>query len=134
MLYALIAIAVPLTWAMFLSREAMLGFPCFIFWAVTGGYCYTISVYDWDIYYFVFFASFGMAIFCAFAAYGLREKRDTIADEEMEKGEGEYLDEGKGEESPESDGEGKPKLSEATRKLRERAKKRREGANKRMRL
>lgn len=72
----------------------MLGFPCVIFWAILGGHCYTQSVNDWDIYYFLFFAcAFGMPIFCALAMYALREKRDTIADEELEKGEDSYIDE-----------------------------------------
>lgn len=34
-----------------------------------------------------------MVIFSAFAMYGLREKRDTIADQEMEKTEGNFIDE-----------------------------------------
>ena len=124
MLYALVAIAVPLTWVMFLSRNAMLGFPCTIFWAVTGGYCYTMSVYDWDIWYFIFFASFGMAIFCALAAFGLREKRDTIADEEMEEGEGGFIDEKK--ESGNREESDEPQMSERSKRVRERAKNRRE--------
>ncbi len=88
MLYALIAIAVALTWIMFQTKSMMLGFPCVIFWAIMGGYCYTMSIYDWDIWYFLFFASFGMAIFSSIAMYGLRTKK-----EEEEEGD-QLIDEG----------------------------------------
>ncbi|KKK90673.1 hypothetical protein LCGC14_2720680, partial [marine sediment metagenome] len=56
-------ISVALTWAMFSTRQMMLGFPCAIFWAILGGFAYTQSVIDWDLFYLVFFASFGMTIF-----------------------------------------------------------------------
>ena len=84
-LLTLTFIAVGLTCAMFYTKEAMLGFPCALFWAILGGYCYTQSTIPWgDIYYFLAFASlFGMTTFTALSAYGLREKRDTIADEEL---------------------------------------------------
>lgn len=136
MLYALIAIAVPLTWAMFLSRQMMLGFPCAIFWAILGGYCYTQSVNDWDIWYFMFFAcTFGMTIFCILAAYALRERKDTATDkgEYIDEGGDEitYIDEGKGGEGGEGEESG---LSERTKKLRGRAKERRDKANRRMRV
>ena len=87
--------AVALTCTMFLSKSSMLGFPSAIFWALFGGYCYLESTITWDIYFLTAFASLlGMTVFCMLGAYGLREKRDTIADEEMEKGEGDqYIDE-----------------------------------------
>ena len=121
-------IAVVLTWAMFSARESMLGFPCVIFWALVGGQAYTLSATPWgDIYYYLFYASlFGMTTFTALAAFGLREIRDTIAEEELETGdEGKYFDEGK------SEGETEP--SSRTKALRERAEKRRTGEYKRPR-
>jgi len=67
-----------------------------------------------------------MTIFCAFAAFGLREKRDTIADGELEKGEGEFIDEGKGESDLEfHNKEETSKLSKRTQALRKRAANRR---------
>jgi len=116
--------AVVLTLAMFVTRNSMLGFPSAIMWAILGGYSYTLSITDWDIYFILFFAcTFGMTIFTIFAAYGLREPRDTIGEESMEHEdkqieaeglEGEYLDEG---EKPQSRSE----------RVRERAAKRRGG-------
>ncbi len=89
LLAGLLIIATALTCTMFASGQAMLGFPCLIFWAIMGGYCYQESVATWDMYYFTFFASFGMAIFSAFAAFGLRTKKEELA-----KGDG-FIDEGK---------------------------------------
>lgn len=97
MLLAVLAgITVLLTHAMFSTRQMMLGFPSAIFWAILGGYAYTTSEATWDIYYLLFFASMGMAIFCMFAMYALREKRDTLGDRSIERGDGEYIDEEKG--------------------------------------
>ena len=95
MLFAVLAFAaIALTCAMFATKNSMLGFPSAIFWAITGGQAYTLSTVTWDIYYLIFFASaFGMTIFCVVGAYGLREKRDTLGDEDMEKGDGDYFDE-----------------------------------------
>jgi len=88
MLYALLAIAVALTFVMFLSHQMMLGFPCVIFWAIMGGYCYTQSTATWDIWYFLFFASaIGMTIFCAFAMYGLRTKKEEATERFIDEGE-----------------------------------------------
>ena len=85
-LIVLLLIPLILTLAMFLTRQTMLGFPSAMFWFILGGYAYTQSTTPWgDWQFYLFFASsFGMTIFTAFAAYGLREKRDTIADEEMD--------------------------------------------------
>ncbi len=130
MLYSLVAIACVLTFLMFHSRQRMLGFPCAIFWALLGGYAYTHSVYDWDTYYFLFFASFGMMIFCTFAAFALRASDDTKTDEDEyldeEKDKTKYIDEkGKSEE---------PEESERTKNLHKRADQRRKGPVKSRRL
>lgn len=94
LLLILLVVSVALTCAMFASRNAMLGFPSAMFWAISGGQAYIISAAVWDIYFIIAFASLlGMTTFCALGAYGLREKRDTIADEEMEKGERGHIDE-----------------------------------------
>ena len=95
MLYLLGGIATALTVAMFLSREQLLGFPCVIFWAILGGYCYGLSAAMWDIYYFVFIAStIGMTVFCALGMYALHrsKKLETTGVEEMGD-EGKYVDE-----------------------------------------
>jgi hypothetical protein len=133
MLFAVLAFAaVVLTYAMFQSKNAMLGFPSAIFWMLTGGRAYTLSAAPWDLYFLIAFACLlGMVTFCAFGAYGLREKRDTIADEEMEKGEGELIDDD-GEsgnndmDAIDSSGD-KPAVSDRTRGIRERAERRRSG-------
>ena len=122
MIYALLAIAVALTFTMFHTKQMMLGFPSAMFWAILGGHSYTLSAFDWDVYYFLFFASaFGMTVFCIFAAYGLREAKDEGSDKgdfiDEGKEDGQYIDEGKGE-------EGEP-VSKRTRRLRARAKDRR---------
>lgn len=131
MLYILGAIATALTFAMFHTRQMMLGFPCVIFWAILGGYCYGNTVYDWDIYYFLFFASaFGMTIFCALSAFALRERKDTETDKDEYIDEGEddlkYIDEEKSEEES--------GVSKRTRAVRDRAKKRRSGESRSSRL
>ncbi len=90
MLFAVLAFAaIVLTLAMFLSKQSMLGFPCTIFWAILGGYCYQHSTTTWDIYYLTFFGSIGVAIFCSFAAFALRTKKEELVEGD------EYIDEGK---------------------------------------
>ena len=127
-------ICTSLTVGMFLTKNMMLGYPSALFWAVMGGYCYgQATSKDWtDLYYLLFFACFGMVIFCAFAMYGLREKRDPV-------GEGdEYPEEaaGSSEDDSQEDQEGteegdefadKHKPGRRMQELRERAKRRREG-------
>ena len=95
MLMALLAfVAVVLTVAMFATRRMLLGYPSAIFWAIIGGHAFNESTATWDIYYLIFFASLaGMVPFCVLGMYALREKRDTIGDEEMERGDGGYIDE-----------------------------------------
>lgn len=123
----LAGIAVLLTCLMFATRQAMLGFVCAMFWAIAGAQAYTLSSTPWgDIYFYLFFAStFGMTIFCSLAAFGLREKRDTLAEEEMDEEE----DEDKGESGEDEDSwlSNEPKK----KKRRERATKRRTRAGKR---
>jgi len=110
-----------LTAALFITKERLLGFPCGIMWALLGGYSFGFSTATWDIFYLLGFGSLlGMVTFTIYSSFALREKRDAIADEEMEKGEGEFIDEGK---SNEVDDE--PRVSERTKKIRGRADKRR---------
>lgn len=128
MLFAILAFsAVVLTYAMFQSRQAMLGFPCLIFWAIMGGYCYQESTATWDIYYLTFFGSIGMAIFCAFAAFGLRTKKEELAegDEFIDEGKDDvkFIDEDGKDNSTESEDDEKPRRT--SREIRERADRRR---------
>lgn len=96
-LLALGGIAAWLTATMFTSRQAMLGFACALFWAIFGGYAYTLSSVTWDIYFILAFGSLlGMVSFTSLAAFGLREKRDSLGDEAMERGNEEYFDEERG--------------------------------------
>lgn len=139
-LIALGLLAMGLTVAMFHTRNSMLGFPSAIMWAILGAYAYTESTIPWgDWQFFLFFASaFGMVIFTALAAYGLREKRDTLADEEMGKGEGEYIGEEKGKDDIFAglfDTEEEELMSsERTLALREKARQRRTGEHKPRRI
>lgn len=87
MLLTLLAIvSLGLTCTMFATKQAMLGFACALFWAITGAQAYTLSTIPWgDVYYYISFSCLlGMTTFTALAAYGLREKRDTLADESMD--------------------------------------------------
>ncbi len=126
-LLVLAVIPLELTVAMFLSRQMMLGLPSGLFWAVLGGYAYTQSTTPWgDWQYFLFFASMGMVMFCALAAYGLRERKDV--DAEGDEAEGHELDkdfygEGKGKKPPEDGVDGVGRRSQG---LRNRAAQRRE--------
>jgi len=124
----LAGIALILTHTMFTSKQPMMGFACAMFWALTGAQAYILSTTPWgDIYYYLAFGSFlGMTVFTALAAFGLREKRDTLADEEMEEGEGEHIDEGKDKTSDPFAIEDTSKPSKRVQALRERAKQRRE--------
>ena len=90
MLFAVLGFgSIVLTYAMFQSRNSMLGFPCLIFWAIMSGYCYQESTATWDLYYLTFFGSIFMGVFCAFAAYGLRTKKEELTEGD------EFIDEGK---------------------------------------
>ena len=131
LLLVLVVLSVALTWAMFQSRSVMLGFPCLIFWAILGGYCYQQSTTTWDIYYLLFFGSFGMAIFCAFAAYALRTKKEEAEEGDLYFDEGgdndvKFIDEGGGSKDT-NDGldEDGAKPSRRTREIRDRASRRR---------
>jgi hypothetical protein len=126
LLLGLLAIAVALTGVMFVSKNAMLGLPSAIFWAIAGGQAYIVSTAIWDIYYLVFFAcALGMTTFTALAAYGLREKRDSLGDEAMGQSEGKYIDES-GKEKTDLDESNKPaRHSDRTQRLHDRAERRR---------
>lgn len=110
-------IALFLTIAMFATKEIMLGFPALMFWAVFGGYAYTLSIATWDPYYFVFFAAMGMVIFMALATFAMRARTATPEEDEfIDEGEdvpgGSFIDEGS-------------KPSKRSQAVRDRAKKRR---------
>lgn len=79
-LISLLLIPLGLTFAMFYTRQMLLGFPCVMFWGILGGYAKTLSTTTWDIYYFTFFASFGMVIFSALAMYALRTQKQERRD------------------------------------------------------
>ena len=131
MFYLLGAIATALTFVMFLSKNSMLGFPCVIFWAIFGAYCFTQSTIPWgDIYFYMFFASaFGMTTFCALAAFGLREKKDAYGDLEVDEDSDEPeptpIDETKADDPFSVSDNRQP--SARTKKIRQRADKRRTG-------
>lgn len=135
MLFLLAGIAVLLTCAMFMTREMMLGFPAAMFWAILGGYAYTLSTTPWgDVYYYVFIAcALGMTVFSMLAAYGLREKRDTLAEKEEEGG---YIDEGGGESDIERHDKNEvvTQSSKRVKSIRKRAEARREGKRRRKRI
>lgn len=102
LLIMLALIPVALTWSMFQSKSAMLGFPCAIFWAIFGGAAYQESTVVWDVYYLLFFGAFGMVIFTMFAAYGLRTKKEEAKEGDLFLDEGgdkdvKFIDEGKDE-------------------------------------
>ena len=119
---------------MFMSKSSMLGFPSGLFWAVLGGYSYTQSTVPWgDWHYFLFFASFGMAIFSMFAAYALRTKKEDAREGDLYFDEGgdkdvKFIDEGgsgKGSRSDDAVEDDDEKPSRQVRDIRERASRRR---------
>lgn len=89
-LIALGLLAVGLTVAMFVTKQPMLGFACVLFWAVIGGYAYTLSSTPWGDWQFLLSMSclMGMIPFCAFAAFGLRTKKEKKAEGDQ------WMDEG----------------------------------------
>jgi hypothetical protein len=107
----------------------MLGFPCGIFWAVLGGHAYTLSTAIWDIEYLIFFSSMGMLIFCIFAAYGLRTKKEDLdeGDEYIDEGKDDlkFIDEGSKGDTANRDSAEEDKPRRSTREIRERANRRR---------
>jgi len=80
----LAALALGLTITMFIAKQSLLGFPCGIFWAISGAYAYQHYTTVWDLWYLIFFAAMGMLIFTIFAAFALR-KRD-LAGPDADKG------------------------------------------------
>ena len=132
----LVLLAISLTVGMFVTKQMMLGFPSAIFWFILGGYCYQQSAATWDIYYLIFFGSFGMGIFSIFAAYALRTKREDAAEGDLYFDEGgdddvKFIDEGGGKGGGKSKtADGEPELddenpSRRTREIRDRANRRR---------
>lgn len=127
MLFAMLAFtAVVLTYAMFQSKQAMLGFPCLIFWAIMSGYCYQESTVTWDIYYLTFFGSIFVGVFCALAAFALRTRKEEAQEGDQYFDEGgdkdvKFIDEG-GSSGTETDDD-KPRRS--SRQIRDRADRRR---------
>ena len=133
MLFLLGFIAATLTATMFATRQMMLGFPCLIFWAILSGYAYQQSTTTWDIYYLLFFGAIFMGVFCAFAAFALRTKKEEAQEGDLFFDEGgdkdvKFIDEGgsggssKDETVVDEDGE---KPSRLSRDIRERASRRR---------
>ena len=129
LLGSLVVIALGLTITMFAKRESMLGFPSVIFWGILSGYAYIESAATWDMYYFLFFGAAGMAVFSAFAAFGLREKRDAYGDLEIDDDSKEPeptpIDETKADDPFSVSDNRQP--SARTKKIRQRADKRRTG-------
>ena len=77
LLATLAGVAVLLTCAMVMSKQAMLGFPSTLFWALFGGQAYTLSTSVGDIYFLTALASLlGMTFFCMFGANALRTKKE----------------------------------------------------------
>ena len=74
-LITLVLIPAALTALMFYAKQAMLGFPCVIFWAILGAHAYQLSTATWDYYYLLFFGAMGMVIFCSLAMWGLRTRK-----------------------------------------------------------
>lgn len=75
LLITFVILALSLTITMFALRQAMLGFPCGIFWFLAGAYSYSISTHLWtDPYYWLFFMfTLGMGLFTIFASFALRK-------------------------------------------------------------
>lgn len=90
----LTAIALVLTYALFVNREMMLGFPAGIFWFILGGQAYDLSTTTWDIQYFIFFASMFMGIFVIYAAFAVN-RRDLNPRESDWLDSERFLDEGR---------------------------------------
>lgn len=95
LLCILMVVALGLTIAMFATKNMLLGFPSGIFWGISAGQLYLMWTDTGEIIYNIAFIAcgLGMVVFTIFAAFSLREKRDTIADEEMENDDGEFIDE-----------------------------------------
>ena len=124
--------AVGLTFAMHMTRERMLGFPAAILWFLTGGFSFGQSTVAWDAWFIAGFAFIMLGAYAALAQYGLRERRDTIGDVEMERGEGKYPDEKPGKQDLDFyENDGIPELDDnmrpRTRSVSRRAKSKRKG-------
>jgi len=115
--------------AMMATKQSMLGFAAALFWFIFGAYCYTQSTVTWDINYCLGFGSMlGMTVLSMYGAYALREKRDTIADQEMDEDSTPDDDTYYGEDNAkENEEEGKAQQGRRTKALHERARERRTG-------
>ena len=134
MLLAILGIiALGLTIAMFATRQAMLGFACGLFWALTGAQSYSLRTGTWaDVYFLFAIASLlGMVALTILGAFGLREKGNEVDDEEGQAGEedDEVMDNDEESSSVMEGGElsSKSRPSRRTAGLRERASRRRTG-------
>ncbi len=134
----LVFVAVILTHTMFATKNSMLGFACAIFWSLVGAQAITLSTAAWDIYFLIGFGSLlGMVTLTGLGAFGLREKRDTLADEGMDEDskvkDDSFADEHEKEADIDywsgKDGEAPP--SERSAAVRERAARRRSGTSRR---
>jgi len=127
----LTVLALGLTIAMFATRQMMLGFPCLIFWSILSGYFYQESTTTWDIYYLLFFGSIFMGIFCAYAAFALRTKKEVAHEGDLFFDEGgdndvRFIDEGGSVKSGDTETDDvSDKPGRRARDIRERAKRRR---------
>jgi hypothetical protein len=89
-------IALALTCTMFVKKQAMLGFPSALFWALFGAQFYMLSITPWDTFFDVAFAAFlGMIPFTMYGAWGLREGRVTAGEDSMAQKDDVYIDEEK---------------------------------------
>jgi hypothetical protein len=87
-------IALALTCTMFIKKQAMLGFPAAIFWALFGAQFYMLSLSPWDTFFDVAFVCFlGMTVFTMYGAWGLREGRVTTGEDSMAQKDDVYIDE-----------------------------------------
>jgi len=133
-LLALALIAASLTVALFITKNALLGFPCVIFWAVLGGYAYVESAGAWaDWQFFLAMGSLmGMVPFSSLVAFALRKKDLSGPDADK----GRYIDERSTEtgfensntENREDNIDDPSKPSRRTMELRKRAAERRTGS------
>lgn len=81
----LLLIAAIFTGVMVGARRPLLGFPAALFWALGGAQAFVISTVAWDLMFNIGFgATLGMISFSALGAYAVREKRDSIADDEID--------------------------------------------------
>lgn len=93
MLYVLMAIATALTYGMFHNKQAMLGFPSVIFWALSAGAAMQLSADNVLFPIIALGCGLGMIPLCAFATqvFWRQTRAEQGAEDEYE--EEEYFDE-----------------------------------------